>query len=157
KGSRVWRRLQRRKTRFLAQQKRRARDMEHTASRAVGQWAQEREVRMLVSGDVRDVAAGKRLKTTSQQQSGRWGQGRQRQSISSKAEAAGLNVVLCSAASTSQTGPKSGHCTKPQGRVYRCPACGFVAHRDAGGAATILSQHYTGEPGHVVPPDPTSR
>jgi transposase len=35
--------------------------------------------------------------------------------------------------------------------TYRCPACGFVAHRDAVGCANILSTHYTGEPGHVLP------
>src|SRR5262249_47048546 len=43
KGSRRWRRLQRCKTRFLAQQKRRARDIEHKVSRAVVDWAVERK------------------------------------------------------------------------------------------------------------------
>jgi hypothetical protein len=44
KGSRRWRRLQRRKTRFRAQQRRRARDPEHKVSRAVVDWATERQV-----------------------------------------------------------------------------------------------------------------
>ena len=59
--SRGWKRLQRRKNRFLAKQKRRARDMEHKVSRAVVTWAKERAVGTLVIGDVRDVADGKRL------------------------------------------------------------------------------------------------
>ena len=159
KGSRAFRRLQRRKSRFLARQKRRARDMEHKASRAVVRWAKERQVSTLVIGDVRDVAAGKRLNTKSQQKIGVWSHGRQRQYITYKAEAAGMAVVLVEEAYTSQTCPGTLpdgtaclHCYKPKGRVYRCPACGFTAHRDGVGCANLLSQHYTGEPGHVQPP-----
>jgi putative transposase len=61
KGSRRWRRLHRRTSRFCAQQRRRARDLEHKVSRAVVDWATEREVHTLVIGDVRAVADGKRL------------------------------------------------------------------------------------------------
>ena len=84
-GSRALRRLQRRKSRFLAKQKRRARDMEHKISRAVVNWAKERQVSMLVIGDVRDVADGKRLNTKSQQKIGLWSHGRQRSYITYKA------------------------------------------------------------------------
>lgn len=77
-GSRSWKRLQRRKSRFLARQKRRARDMEHKLSRAVVTWAKERHVAILVIGDVRDVADGKRLNTKSQQKMGLWSHGRPR-------------------------------------------------------------------------------
>jgi putative transposase len=76
KGSRAFRRLQRRKHRFLAKQKRRTRDMEHKISRAVVNWARERQVSTLVIGDVRDVADGKRLNTKSQQKIGLWSHGR---------------------------------------------------------------------------------
>ena len=79
KGSRSWGRLQRRKSRFLAKQKRRAKDIEHKASRAVVQWAKARNVSTLVIGDVRDVADGKRLAAKSQQKMGVWSHGRQRQ------------------------------------------------------------------------------
>jgi putative transposase len=152
KGSRSWRRLQRRKSHFLAKQKRRARDLEHKASRAVVNWAKERQVSTLVIGDVREVADGKRLNAKSQQKIGLWSHGRQRQYITYKAEAAGMSVVLIDEAYTSQTCPKCLNCSKPKGRIYRCPVCGFVGHRDGLGCANILSQHYTGEPGHVWPP-----
>jgi putative transposase len=159
KGSRSWKRLQRRKTRFLAKQKRRARDLEHKISRAVVTWARERQVGTLVIGDVRDVADGKRTHTKSQQKIGLWSHGRQRRYITYKAEAAGITVGLVDEAYTSQTCPGtlpdgSGclGCYKPKGRVYRCPACGFTAHRDAVGCANLLSQHFTGEPGHILPP-----
>ena len=56
--------------------------------------------------------------------------------------------ILCNA---SQTCPRCMRRYKPKGRTYRCPACGFVTHRDAVGCANILSKHYTGEPGHVLP------
>ena len=131
-GSRASRRLQRRKNRFQASQKRRARDMEHKISRAVVTWAKERQVSTLVMGDVRDVADGKRLNTKSQQKIGRWSHGRQRAYITYKAAAAGITVELVEEASTSQTcpgilpdGTGCGTCYKPKGRVYRCPACGF--------------------------------
>ncbi len=67
KGSRRWKRLQRRKNRFQAQQKRRVRDIQHKVSRAAVNWAVERQAGTLVIGDVRDVADGKRLNTKSQQ------------------------------------------------------------------------------------------
>jgi transposase len=118
-------------------------------------------VHTLVIGDVREVADGKRLPATSQQQIGVWSHGRQR---AYKAEAAGIAVTLVSEAYTSQTCPgtlSNGsaclHCYKPTGRVYRCPACGLTAHRDGLGAANLLSQHSTGEPGHVLPGRETYR
>ena len=158
-GSRAFCRLHRRKNRFLAQQKRRARDMEHKVSRTVVNWAKERQVTTLVIGDVRDVADGKRLNTKSQQKIGLWSHGRQRAYITYKAAAAGIAVSLVEEAYTSQTCPGTlpdgtgcMQCYKPRGRVYLCPACGLTAHRDGVGCANLLSQYYTGEPGHVRPP-----
>ena len=78
--------------------------------------------------------------------------------ITYKAEAAGITVTLVDEAYTSQTCPGTLpdgtaclHCYKPKGRRYVCPVCGLTAHRDGLGAANLLSQHYTGEPGHVRP------
>lgn len=157
KHSRRWWRLQRRKARFLAKQKRRSRDLEHKVSRAIVEWAKERYVGTLVIGDVRDVADGKRLNVKAQQKIGLWSHGRQRAYITYKAEAAGIAVTLCPEAYTSQTCPNCLQCYKPKGRRYVCPACGFTAHRDGVGCANILSQHYTGEPGHVRPTKETYR
>ena len=154
KGSRALRRLQRRKSRFLAKQKRRARDMEHKISRAVVNWAKERQVSTLVIGDVRDVADGKRLNTKSQQKIGLWSHGRQRAYITYKAAAAGIAVTLVEEASTSQTCPGTLpdgtgclQCYKPKGRVYRCPACGFTAHRDGVGVPTCSPSTIRGSRG----------
>ncbi len=155
KDSRRWQRLQRRTARFLAKQRRRARDLEHKSSRVVVQFARERGAATLVIGDVRDVADGKHLQAKSQQKIGLWSHGRQRQYLTYKAEAVGIAVLLIDESYSSQTCPRCMQRYKPKGRIYRCLACGFVAHRDAVGCANILSQHYTGEPGHVLPPECT--
>ena len=137
KGSRRWKKLQRRKNRFLAQQKRRTRDIEHKVSRAVVDWAVERQVGILAVGDVRDVADGKRLNRKSQQKISNWSHGKLRSYIEYKAQAAGIAVELINEAYTSQTCPQCGHRHKPTGRTYRCAACGFCGHRDCVGAANI--------------------
>jgi putative transposase len=153
RGSRRWKRLQRRKSRFLAQQKRRARDLAHKASRAAVDWAQEHGVGLLVIGDVRDVAAGKRLHRNQQQKISQWGHGTMRRDIGYKAEAVGITVVdTVNEAYTSQTCPRDGQRTKPKGRVYTCHVCGFRCARDIVGAANILSRQVHGEVGRVMPP-----
>ncbi|HKC73546.1 MAG TPA: transposase, partial [Chloroflexota bacterium] len=156
RGSRRWKRLQRRKNRFLAQQKRRTRDLAHKASGAVVQWAQDHGVGTVVIGDVRGVADGKRLHRNQQQKISQWGHGTMRRYIGYKAEAVGITVVdTVNEAYTSQTCPRDGQRTKPKGRVYTCHVCGFRCARDVVGAANILSRHVHGEVGRVMPPPHT--
>jgi len=119
KGSRKWKKLQRRKNRFLAQQKRRTRDIEHKVSRAVVDIAVDQQTGTLALGDVRDVADGKRLKAKSQQKIGNWSHGQLRQQIEYKAAAAGITVELVDEAYSSQTCPECRHRHKPKGRLYR--------------------------------------
>jgi putative transposase len=145
KRSGRWKRLQRRKTRFLAQQKRRVRDIEHKVSRAVVEWAQERHTGTLAIGDVRDVADGKRMAAKSQQQIGVWSHGTVRDYITYKAMAAGIAVELVDERNTSKTCPRCKCQYKPRGRVYRCSACGLVAHRYILGGVNILSRRIYGE------------
>ncbi len=92
------------------------------------------------------------FKTASQQKVSNWPHGCQRQYITYKAEAEGIGVELEDEAYSSQTCPNCGKRHKSTGRVYYCPACGFVSHRDAVGSANILSRHRQGEVGHVKPP-----
>jgi putative transposase len=141
KHSRRWKRLQSRKNRFLAQQQRRARDIEHKGSRAVVDWAKGRQTGTLVVGDVRNRADGKRLGRKQQQKISLWSHGHQRQYLTYKAEAAGIRTVLINEHHISKTCPACGHQSKPRGRIYCCPACGFVGHRDAVGSASILSRY----------------
>jgi putative transposase len=152
KGSGRWMRLQRRKNRFLAQQKKRTRDIEHKASRAVVEWAQEHKAGMLAIGDVRDVADGKRMAAKSQQKISLWPHGKMRAYITYKAQAEGIIVGLVDEHDTSKTCPRCGRQYKPRGRVYRCSKCGLVAHRDVVGSVNILSRKLHGELAKIVPP-----
>lgn len=141
KGSRRWKRLQQHKSRFLARQERRIRDIEHKISHEVLEWAIEHEVGILAIGDVRDIANGKRLNKKSQQKISNWSHGRMRIFIGYKADGVGIHVVDdVNEAYTSQTCAGCGNRHKPKGRVYTCPTCGSIVHRDVQGAANILSR-----------------
>jgi putative transposase len=156
KGSRRWQRLQRlqrlqrRTTRLRAQQRRRARDLEHKVSRAVVDWASERQVHTLVIGDVRAVADGKRLRRKSQQKIGVWSHGRQRQYLTYKAVAAGVTVILVDEAYTTPTCPGTLldgtgclHCYKPTGARLSLPGLWFYgpSRRRRGGQPALAALH----------------
>jgi putative transposase len=158
RGSRRWQRVQRHKSRFLAKQKWRRRDLEHKASRAVVEWAIEHQVETIAIGDVRDIADGKRLHPNAQQKISNWSHGQMRRYIGYKAEAAGITVVdNVNEAYTSQTCASCGNRHKPTGRIYSCPACGVVVHRDVQGAANILSRFCYDALARVPVPNPMYR
>jgi len=154
KRSRQWSRLQRHKRRFLAKQKLRVRDLEHKISRAVVQVAQEQHIGVIVLGDVRTINQGKRLQAISQQKISQWSHGQLRRFITNKATAAGIRVDTVNEAYTSRTCPNHAcqHQHKPQGRIFRCPACGLLAHRDVVGAVNILSRFQHGQLATIPPP-----
>ena len=154
KGSRSWKRLQRRKRLFLAKQEQKIRDITHKVSCETVTWATEHQVATLAIGDVRDIADGKRLNRQSQQKIGLWNHGQMRQYLTYKAQAKGITVVLVDEHHTTKTCPIAtcGQQHKPKGRVYRCPTCGFVGHRDGVGAVQILSRHRHGKLSQIRPP-----
>jgi putative transposase len=154
KGSGRWKKLQARKNRFLAQQKRRTRDIEHKVSRAVVTYAVERKAGTLALGDVRDVADGKRMRAKTQQKIGLWSHGKIRHYITYKAQVEGIAVELVDERDTSKTCPRCGRQYKPRGRVYRCSnqLCGLVAHRDAVGVVNILSRKLYGALAQILAP-----
>jgi putative transposase len=118
--SRRWWRLERRKRRFLEKQARRVRDMEHKASRAAVDFAQERGAAVIAIGDVRDIADGKRLNSYSQQKISQWSHGTLRNFITYKANTVGITVVsTVSEVDTTKTcpNPACNHRHKPTGRI----------------------------------------
>jgi len=159
KGSRADKRLKTQKARFLAQQKRRRNDIEHKLSRAVVDYALERGCKEIAVGDVRNVADKTAKSKVANQKISNWSHGQLRKKITYKAEGKGMSVVLVSERYTSQTCPNPAcqHKYKPKGRIYRCPACGFVGHRDVVGAAHILSRHRFGELARVPVVEPKYR
>jgi putative transposase len=151
KHSRRYQRMVARKTRFLARQKRIRRDIEHKVSRSVVDYSVERRVGSLAIGDVRNVADGVDYNKIANQKISNWSHGQVRRYIEYKAAVAGIQTVLVNEAYTSQTCPNCQRRMKPRGRVYRCPACGFVGHRDIVGASNILSRCVYGELGRCYP------
>lgn len=154
--SRMWKRIQRRINRFLAQQDKRIRDMQHKVSREVVNVAVEREAGTIAIGDVRDVADQVTLGKKTNQKISNWSHGKLREYITYKAEAEGIQVELVNERFTSQTCPSCGCRHKPRGRVYTCGQCGFSGHRDGVGAVNILSVYQHGAPGHICPTGATT-
>jgi putative transposase len=162
RGSRRSRRLSQARRNLLARQKRRRRDLEHKISRATIDWCLEKQIGVLAIGDVRNVAdktkEQKRLARPERQKISNWTHGTIRRYLGYKAEAEGISVHdRVSEQHTSQTCPDCGHRHKPRGRVFRCPACGFVFPRDGVGCANLLSRVLHGELGKVRPSTATYR
>jgi putative transposase len=153
KDSRRHRRLVRAKARMKAKHQRVMRDLEHKISRAVVDAAVDQEAGTLVVGDVRDVADSVDCGSQHNQRMSQWDHGKVRQYIAYKAEAEGITVKLEDEHYTSQTCPQCQQRHKPKGRRYRCPACGFQAHRDVVGQVNILSIFKHGEPGKIPAPE----
>lgn len=158
KGSRRHRKLKARKRRYLAQVKQQKRDIEHNIAREVIEWAQANDIGLLAIGDVRDIADGKRLNKISQQKIANWSHGTMRQYIGYKAAEVGITVVDdVPEKYTSQTCPHCKKRHKPKGRMFRCPHCGCVLHRDVVGAANIASRYVFNELGKYPAPEPKYR
>ena len=121
--SRRYKRILARKSRFLARQKRKRRDIEHKVSRSVVKYAVERGVGTLAIGDVRDVADGVDYSKIANQKISGWSHGQVRRYIEYKAEAAGIQTVLENEAYTSQTCPNCLHQAETQGT--RVPLSGL--------------------------------
>ena len=121
------------------------------------EFAVERKAGEIVVGDVRDVAKNGKLGRKSNHKVSNWSHGRLRKHIEYKAEAEGIRVSLVNEAYSTQTCPNCGHRKKPKGRVYTCPACGFRGHRDAVGAANILSLYLFGELARMPAHEPKYR
>jgi putative transposase len=152
KGSRRHQRLVRAKARMKAKHQRVMRDLEHKISHAVVHTAVEQTAGTIVIGDVRDVADGVNCGSKHNQRMSQWDHGKIREYVTYKAEAEGITVELEEEAYTSQTCPSCQQRHKPKGRRFRCPACGFQAHRDVVGQVNILSVHQHGEPGKIPAP-----
>ena len=159
KGSRRWRQLQARKRQFRGQYAEQKRDMHHKIAHEVVKWAQEHEIELLVIGDVRGIGTNKRrLNKKARQKLNDWQHGTVRKYIKEKAAKVGIRVYdKVDERYTTQTCPGCGKRHKPSGRIYTCPTCRAVYHRDVVGAANILSRYRYGRLGNVLPPEPEYR
>jgi len=140
RGSRRWRQYRRRQRIVEARHRRRVRQAQHEAARAVIGWALERRIGTLVVGDPRgvlDLAAGRRHN----QRTRNWRVGHLIAVLRDKAQQAGIVLTLVDERGTSSTCPACrARVPKPHGRVFCCPRCGLSGHRDLIAAANIAAR-----------------
>jgi putative transposase len=151
KGSRRWKRLKRQKARASAKLYRQQRNHLHQASRKLVDFAVAQGVSQLVIGDVRDIADGVDKGARANQKISQWPHGQFVGYVTYKARRQGIAVSQIDEAYSSRTCSRCGHVrySTPRGRLFSCPGCGVQCHRDANGAANIVSNAVYGSYGRV--------
>ena len=150
-GSKRHRRLVKSKARASAKMYRQQRDILHKASRQVVEFCQANSVKSIAVGDVRDVQDGVNLSTNSNQKISQWPHGQFVKYVAYKSAEYGMQTDYIPEDYSTRT---CSCCrlvknSAPRGRVYACPRCGAVIHRDANGASNICSRARHGSYGFV--------
>ena len=150
-GSKRHRKLMKSKARASAKLHRQQRDILHKASRQVVKFCQTNDVRKIAIGDVRDIQDGVALGRMANQKISQWPHGQFGQYLTYKARRYGMAVVQIPEDYSTRTCSCCGFLkdNAPRGRVYTCPGCGAVIHRDVNGASNICSRASYGSYGKV--------
>jgi len=151
KGSRRWKRLKRRKAQASAKFYRQQRHILHTASKRLTDFAQDRGVRRLAFGDVRDIADGTDKGRRTNQKLSQWARGQFEAYARYKVRRFGCTTEHVPEAYSTRTCSTCGHVhsSAPRGRVFRCSGCGVSINRDANGGANICSRAMFGGYGRI--------
>ena len=141
-GSKRQRKLMQSKQRASARLYRQQRDILHKASRQVVEFCQANNIRSIAVGDVRDIQEGVDLGRKTNQKVSQWPHGQFVQYLSYKARQYGMRVEQIPEDYSTRTCSCRGEVMKsaPRGRIYTCPGCGAVIHRDVNGASNICSR-----------------
>jgi IS605 OrfB family transposase len=153
RGSRRWRQYRRRARAAEARHRRRVRQAQHEAAKALVGWAVQHRAGTLAVGDpggVLGLDAGRRHN----QRVRSWRIGHLIGALSDKAQAAGITLMMVDERGTSSTCPACARrVPKPAGRVFSCPHCGHGGHRDLVAAANIAAR----AGGGTIPALPAAR
>lgn len=148
KGSRRWRKLQRRKATARAYRDNVQRNTLHHAANQLVAFAAEKQAEQVVIGDIREISRGKRGKMSrrTNQENGNNALGQLSTYLTYKLRRIGARLVHTSESYTTQTCPACGHRHKPAGRLYRCRStdCSFEGVRDEVGASNIRNRAING-------------
>src|ERR1700692_1357445 len=155
KGSKRRKRVIRSKKRQLKKIDHQINEIEHKHSTRLITTLHQAGVQTLVIGDVRDLRQHTDVGSTNNQKIHQWSQGSVRFKLTYKAQRLGMDVVLQEESYTSRTCPHCGFVrSKVKGRVFRCPKCHVVLHRDQVGACNIRQKYLGCGPvvGAMAPP-----
>ncbi|MBE3588818.1 MAG: IS200/IS605 family element transposase accessory protein TnpB [Thermoanaerobacteraceae bacterium] len=144
KGSRRWRKLTRKKRKFLEQMRRRKEHLLHTITARAAEWCFERGVKTLYIGNPLNVTK-KNYGRRHNQRMHQWTFGQMFNLLKYKLAARGIEMVLVGEENTSSTCPSCGAKGTLRGRTFHCPECGFSCHRDVVGGLNIRSVGLHGE------------
>jgi len=150
-GSKRHRRLVKSKAKASAKMYCQQRDILHKASRQVVEFCQANDVKSIAVGDVRDVQDGVNLSTNSNQKISQWPHGQFVQYVAYKSADYGMKTGYIPEDYSTRTCSccKLRRKNAPRGRVFTCPRCGAVIHRDANGGSNICSRARYGSYGRV--------
>lgn len=149
-----------RRLRLLAGQERRfAKDINHTISKQLVETAQ-RTKRAIALEELKGIRRRVRARKPQRARLHSWSFDQLRSFISYKAQRAGVTVVLVDPRNTSRTCPACGHIAKenrPSQARFCCVSCGFAGHADTIAAQNIrvlgravVSLPHVSEPHHVA-------
>lgn len=141
KGSLRRRRLVRSKRRQLTRLRNQIKDIHHKQTSRLVHTLRERGVGTLVIGDVKNIRDDLDYGKKTNQKLHQWTCGETRRMLEYKSERVGMECKLQEESYTSQTCPACGYRHKPKGRVFRCPSCGLVCHRDVVGGSNIRAKY----------------
>jgi putative transposase len=155
KGSKRRTRVIRSKKRQLKKLKNQIHEIEHKQTSRLITTLHQAGVQTLVIGDVRDLRQHTDVGHANNQKIHQWSHGSVREKLTYKAERVGMEVFLQEESYTSRTCPRCRRVrSKVSGRVFHCPRCGFVYHRDGVGAINIRGKYLGQVPvvGVMAPP-----
>jgi IS605 OrfB family transposase len=140
RGSRRWRKLRRAMAGAEVRHRRRVRRAHHEAAKAVVEFAINNRISTLVVGDPAGLTTsdwGRAHNLRLRQ----WRRTHLASCLKDKAAQAGIAIRMVSERGTSSTCPECRSKTsKPKGRNFHCPSCGFSGHRDLVGARNIAAR-----------------
>jgi putative transposase len=116
-------------------------DIAHKQTSRLVSTLHERGVQTVAIGDIRDIRHRIDYGHKANEKLHQMPSGLIRHLVTYKAQRRGMQVVLQNERYTSQTCPSCTRRHKPHGRRFRCPWCGFVAHRDVVGAWNIRKEY----------------
>ena len=139
--SKRYRKLIQRKWKFLHRVDRQIKDALHKHTSKLRDICVRRGIGTIVIGDLKGIRSRMDYGAKANQKLHQWPFAKLCQLLTYKCESAGIKVVSCNEAYTSQTCPACGERRKPTNRNYKCKACGFEYHRDGVGAINIRRKY----------------